>query len=83
MLVFALHCALLRFIVTELLIFALWACTISPSICDSSSEMCNSLNEKPPELQDLMAALISRKSVFGLKSRLLKGVRAELQSGQG
>jgi hypothetical protein len=51
-------------------------------VCNSSSEMCSSLEERPPELRNLIAALTSRKSVFQLKARLLKGVRAELQAAK-
>ena len=51
-------------------------------VCNSSSEMCSSLEERPPELRNLIAALISRKSVFQLKARLLKGVRAELRAAR-
>jgi hypothetical protein len=51
-------------------------------VCNSSSEMCSSIEERPPELRNLIAALISRKSVFQLKARLLKGVRAELRSAK-
>ena len=51
-------------------------------VCNSSSEMCSALEERPPELRNLIAALISRKSVFQLKARLLKGVRAELRAAK-
>jgi hypothetical protein len=44
--------------------------------------MCNSLEERPPELQNLIEVLVSRKSVFQLKARLLKGVRAELRAAK-
>ena len=44
--------------------------------------MCSSLEERPQELRNLIAALSSRKSVFQLKARLLKGVRAELRAAK-
>ena len=44
--------------------------------------MCTSLEGRPPELQNLIEVLVSRKSVFQLKARLLKGVRAELRAAK-
>jgi hypothetical protein len=52
--------------------FCLW-------VWHSSTAMCISQHERPPELVALVEALTLRRSVFQLKARLLKAVRSELQ----
>jgi hypothetical protein len=44
--------------------------------------MCIALEGSPEELQDLIEALLLRRSFFSLKARLLKGVRAELRAAK-
>ena len=51
-------------------------------IWHSSTAMCISNNERPPELVALVEALTLRRSVFHLKARLLKAVRSELQAAK-
>jgi hypothetical protein len=51
-------------------------------LCHSSGEMCIALESSPKELQDLIEALLLRRSFFSLKARLLKGVRAELRAAK-
>jgi hypothetical protein len=44
--------------------------------------MCIAKDERPPELVALVEALTLRRSVFQLKTRLLKAVRSELQAAK-
>jgi hypothetical protein len=44
--------------------------------------MCNSLHDVPPELRSLVEVLVSRRSFFPLKARLLKGAQAELRAAK-
>jgi hypothetical protein len=44
--------------------------------------MCIALEQRPKELQDLIEALLLRRSFFSLKARLLKGVRVELRAAK-
>src|SRR5580698_2085227 len=44
--------------------------------------MCISKNERPPELVALVEALMLRRGVFQLKTRLLKAVRSELHAAK-
>ena len=77
----ALHCTLLRFAVTDSQIGALGACT-SRSGLSFFCEMCNSIDGWSPALRKLIEALMLSRSFFQLKTRLLKGVRAELRAAK-
>jgi len=44
--------------------------------------MCNSIDGRSPALRKLIEALMLSRSFFQLKTRLLKGVRAELRAAK-